>query len=526
VTDDDLAARLARAEFTPGARHFAPLVAWVAEDGVHAAAAAKALARAGAAAAKALAAALPAASPAARVALLGALAQIADPLAPGLIARALADEDAGVRRAAARGLGRKGRDDQAAGALAAALGAEKDQRVHKALVMALGKVGGAAAQLPLSRIDSPGPVLSRARLMAARDAIREAGGATIRMDVPPPRGLRALLRCRTGLETMLGEELAAASAVRVQGTSPGQVDIALGGPLAALLVARTWLEVAFVLTPPPRSAPAVTEVERAVRLLAQPQVASLLATLTTGIPRLRLTFAGGGHRRGLTWQVAEALAATAGAPISDSRQAPWTAHVILGRQAASDRLKLSPHLADSRFAWRQADVPAASHPTIAAALARWAAPRANDLVWDPFVGSGGELIETSRLAPAARLLGTDLDGRALAAAGQNLAAAQVTARLERADALEYRPEPLPSLIISNPPMGRRVRRGDVAELLAAFCTRLPHLLAPGGRLVWASALPARTKQQARLVGLQVRVLGIVDLGGFSADIQEIRRAEK
>ena len=37
--------------------------------------------------------------------------------------------------------------------------------------------------------------------------------------------------------------------------------------------------------------------------------------------------------------------------------------------------------------------------------------RADDVVWDPFVGSGTELVERALAGPYARLLGSDTDPR-------------------------------------------------------------------------------------------------------------------
>ena len=114
-------------------------------------------------------------------------------------------------------------------------------------------------------------------------------------------------------------------------------------------------------------------------------------------------------------------------------------------------------LVDPRFSWRRGDVPAASHPTLAAALARVAGARDDDVVWDPFVGSGAELAERALLGPALALFGSDVDPRALEVARANLAGAGIEARLELQDALEPAPEGV-TLIITNPPMGRRAAR--------------------------------------------------------------------
>jgi 23S rRNA G2445 N2-methylase RlmL len=123
------------------------------------------------------------------------------------------------------------------------------------------------------------------------------------------------------------------------------------------------------------------------------------------------------------------------------------------------------------------------------------------------------------------LYGTDLDPRALGAARANLEAARVQAQLTQADALTFRPAgAAPTLIISNPPMGRRVARdGSLATLLEAFLEHASRVLAPGGRVVWLSPLPERTAQRARQLGFRVQSGPDVDMGGFTARLQRLTR---
>jgi tRNA G10 N-methylase Trm11 len=172
---------------------------------------------------------------------------------------------------------------------------------------------------------------------------------------------------------------------------------------------------------------------------------------------------------------------------------------------------------DPRFAYRVADVPAASHPTIAAALARVAGVREDDVVWDPFVGSGLELAERARLGPYRSLLGTDLDADALDAARANLAGIEV--KLTRSDALLTRPRAV-TLIVTNPPMGRRVvRQGELRTFLERFVAHAASVLEPGGRLVWISPRPRMTRLHAERAGLRLERGFVVDMGGFQGEIQ-------
>ena len=170
------------------------------------------------------------------------------------------------------------------------------------------------------------------------------------------------------------------------------------------------------------------------------------------------------------------------------------------------------------------DVPAASHPTLAAALARIAGVRADDVVWDPFVGSGVELVERARLGPHRELHGTDLDARALAAARENAGRAGIDAvLLQQADARTHRVPGL-TLVLTNPPMGRRVLRArGLSGVLCQVVRNVAAQLGPGGRMVWLSPFPDATARAAADANLSVERLGAVDLGGFSAELQRFTR---
>jgi 23S rRNA G2445 N2-methylase RlmL len=193
--------------------------------------------------------------------------------------------------------------------------------------------------------------------------------------------------------------------------------------------------------------------------------------------------------------------------------------VAVHEAGAEVEIELVPRFPDPRFTYRQADVPAASHPTIAAALARVAGVRPDDVVWDPFVGSALELIERARLGPYAALHGTDIDEGALEAARANLARAGIEAvQLVHADSTAKRPRDV-TLVLTNPPMGRRVARGELAPLMDRFVVSAREALVRGGRLVWLSPMPDRTRARLEAEGFTVDLARAVDMGGFSAELQ-------
>jgi 23S rRNA G2445 N2-methylase RlmL len=153
--------------------------------------------------------------------------------------------------------------------------------------------------------------------------------------------------------------------------------------------------------------------------------------------------------------------------------------------------------------------------------------RPDDVVWDPFVGAGTELCERAIAGPFHLLIGSDRSNSALAVARENLLSAGVRGKqiaLLRGEATTLAPPGRPTLIITNPPLGRRVQRtADLAPMLDHFFENAAIRLAPGGRLVWISPFPARSEVVARRSGLDLWFTQDVDMGGFTARMQAFRR---
>jgi precorrin-6B methylase 2 len=528
---DDVPSELARCLNEPG--HTPPtraidrlLAALIDVSEEHAKVLERALARAGARVVPALLAQLPQRDPAARPRLLSLLVRLAgDVEHPALypaLSNALDEPLAQSRKLAARGLG-KLRDNSAEQRLLEALGRAPTVE-QKSIVDALGTLGGEASLAPLAALVSPDSDLERrrerARLMIERRLGRKAPGQ-LALDTPLPARWRVALSCRSGLGAVLADELRERWQPTVVGTK--RVDVEHSGSLRELLAARTALDVALVVPLAPSPGHELAPELSIAEALARHDCIAALSAWTEGTPRFRVSWTSGGHRRALTWALAAALRARTSALVNDSRAARWT---LRAPPDARGELLLVPRFdEDPRFAYRLADVPAASHPTIAAALARIAGVQRDEVVWDPFVGSGLELVERARLGPARELWGSDVDPRALAAARSNLDAAGLhQARLVEADALRFAP-PAPSLILTNPPMGRRVARdGSIGDLLDRFVEHASRVLRPSGRLVWLSPLPRRTMGVARRLGLEVVLGPDVDLGGFSAQVQICTRS--
>jgi len=511
----DLAAELAKPSFTAGRAHAVPLVDLVVRGEApvcdRAAAALAQLGDVGRTAVLArLAAELDDGATARLVGVLGRLARAGDAAARDQLIARVADAAVRVRRAAISALGKLPAADDLRSVLLArwdADGVPPDER--RALAEALGKLGGDDALARLKALDAGGDgELARRRDRAVLMVERTAGrGAVsrIRDDVAPPAAVVVQLGCRPGLGALLGEELAAAG-LTARADERGAT-LSLAQPLATLFASRLWATVAIDLPLPAGDdlAAAITQA------ILAPPTRTLLAAWTRGPIRWRLGFAEG-HKRAVVWRVARDVTAAAPELINDPSATTWDVLVD------DRRLSLVPRrLADPRFAYRVADVPAASHPTVAAALAWVAGADPADRVWDPFCGSALELIERARRGPLRSLAGSDTDPTALDAARANLAAAGLTATLATADARSHVAGPV-DLIITNPPLGSRVQL-DAAALLVAALPQFASQLASRGRLVWITPAPRKTTPVAEQLGLRCTRALRVDLGGVRGQLE-------
>ncbi len=268
--------------------------------------------------------------------------------------------------------------------------------------------------------------------------------------------------------------------------------------------------------------------EAVARTIASKFSSALMESFTKGPVRYRMEFLVGGHDRDVTKRIADRVFALNPALINDPRNAIWTVFIRDYRDTLSIELAPMPR-PDPRFAYRLRDVPAASHPPLAACMARLAGPQAGEVVWDPFCGSGLELIERSLLGGVALAIGTDLSEEAIAITRGNFAAASIAnspkLALFAGDFRDWKTIPAlgresVSLIITNPPMGRRVPIPDLEQLIASMFDAAATILRPGGRLILAN--PQKfTPRDRRLKLTQSEK---VDLGGFACHLQKYVKA--
>ena len=398
---------------------------------------------------------------------------------------------------------------------------------RRALAEALGKIGGEAALARLGALDARDDKelarrRDRALLMADRTAKR-GEDSEIAIDVAPTRALTVRLGCRPALGELLRKELEAlqlgSSFVRSV-HQPEWVEVVLTAPWSTLHASRLWATAAIMLPLEglaDRAADApgrADEVAAAiVRTLTSAETRALLTSWTRGAIRWRLGMVHG-HQRALVWRVAKEVTARAPELVNDPTATTWDVQV----DPDARTLSLIPRrIEDPRFAYRVAEVPAASTGSVAAALVWAAETRAGDRVWDPFCGSGVELVECARRAPIRSLLGTDTEPAALDAARANLAAAGVTAELALADARTHDPGAV-DLIVTNPPLGSRVHVAAGALLVEAL-PNLVRALAPKGRLVWITPSARATTPAATALGLELGRSIPVDLGGVRGRLE-------
>lgn len=494
----------------------------------------RALSRVGVAAVGVAMAHFPAAAPPLRGRLCQLVGRIAvaspdEALVEWLVLR-LRDPDGKTRRRAVRALGKIGGGEVEA-ALIAAFADDVELADARALAIALGSAGGERALARLDAVKTDDPELSRvvreAKLKLSRAALRkQPGGIDARGRASG--AVKVLLHVRAGLEDILLEELGARSGARAAGR--GRVEVLLDGPLEELFRARTFLHLGFPL--PPEPVREGEDAEAAVaRALASDAAWSVFSAYTRGPVRFRLEWASRGRQRAATFRVAAAVASLRSGLVNDPSAAAWEAVVTEKPGDGAGRLfvELWPRgLEDPRFVWRRRALPASSHPTIAAALARVGGVVPDDVVWDPFVGAGGELVERALLGPYARLVGTDTDPRALDAARENLGTANIQRfELSLSDARTFTPREPPTLVLTNPPFGKRVLEpAAIGPLLDAVLAHAARVMKPGGRFVWMSPLADVTAEAARRHGFAARLRRAVDVGGVPAELQAFTLASE
>lgn len=377
------------------------------------------------------------------------------------------------------------------------------EREKKFLAEALGKMGGPRT------LEIVGSALAQNEQRLKATLARQTDPSAINFQRVLPRNpkLRIVFRCRAGLENFVRDEISGHRLFRIIQTRAGLVETEAVGPvcLGDVFKLRCFWEVSFGIG-------SGGTMEDLARAITSSLALDVFRTFTDGPIRYRLDFVDKGHQRAAVRELALCVHRLAPSLLNGGGGAPWTV------QIRGSRVELAPHLTpDPRFAYRRRDVPAASHPPLAACLARLAGPRENDAVWDPFCGSGLELIERALLGGVARLCGTDLSPEAIEITRENIAASQLrVARIELAatDFRQFDPGKV-TLIITNPPLGKRVPVPNLRELIQELFEISARTLTPGGRLALANPVEVQVP-----AGLKLEYRQRIDFGGFHCLIEK------
>lgn len=436
----------------------------------------------------------------------------------------LADPSEKIRRYAMAALPKLGDDPSAEGRLLGILAAPAGDRERRRAAEALEKVGGEAA-LEAARRDPVALPIAQDRL-AARVARRvDPGSVNLDRILTRFAGLRIHLHCRVGLERLLADEarVLLPRQLAVRAVLPGQVVAEALAPLSLgdIHRLRCFSHLGLALGEARADTPADAALALA-RRIAAPRLRELGAAFNDGAFRYRIDLDPSLGDASLLRRVAAEVHRLDPTLLNDPREAPWSVDIRPTPRGAG--LELRPRLApDPRFSYRVGEVAAGSHPPLAAAMARLAGSFQGEVAWDPFCGAGVELVERARLGGVERLVGTDLSAEALGHARRNLEAAGlpgVRVSLVEADFREHARVPEVgvggvTLVITNPPMGRRVPVPDLKGLIAELFRAAASALRPGGRLVFPN--PVKVEPPAGTLRLASR--SRVDLGGFECRLE-------
>lgn len=442
----------------------------------------------------------------------------------------LQDPSEKIRRYAMAALPKIGAGTSEEGEILSLLKPDTGEREKKFVGRVLEKIGGAATLQAATT--TPGLTPETQQKVKASLA-RQESPSVVHLDreVKNFRGLRIHLRCRKGLENIVRQEvqefIGKNRKFRLLEFRGECVALTPKAPfsLAELFQLRCFDTVGFglgvVRAPKPEEA-----IGPLAELITQPVTKYLMQTLTEGSLRYRMDYVGKGHQRGAVREVASRAYTLCPEILNDSRQAPWSIDLysIKGGTSVELRPKLTP---DPRLYYRTDDVWASSHPPLAACMARLAGRMENDVVWDPFCGSGMELIERALLGGVKSIHGTDLDPKALAIAQANFTAAKLSgieANFTQADFRDFAKikgigRRGVTLIITNPPMGRRIRVPSLQGLIEDFFVVAAAALQDGGRLVFPN--PLRLEPRDATFKLEYRQE--IDLGGFECRLEIYRK---
>jgi predicted RNA methylase len=333
---------------------------------------------------------------------------------------------------------------------------------------------------------------------------------------------RVRWHCRPGLGRWLKSELAS---FRAKAISETTFEAKTQACIDDIARPRIALHFGFELPVADAETNATTQsrVRALVSAVASPEARGIFLGLTKTKKdriRYRIEWEGLGHQRAATRDAVALIDDKCPFLLNDPTDTTWQIIATCHDDTLID-VELRPNRwTDTRFSYRVEEVQGASHPTISAALARVAGVRADDVVWDPFVGAGTELIERAMAGPYRSLYGSDIDPKAVFAAQSCLRVANIHATIVVSDFRQCRPPEPVSLVITNPPMGHRVlEKNDLEPLFEDFFAHMRESLRRDGRIVMLSPLPRQTAAMGESHGMNVIRQTRLEVANVLAELQ-------
>lgn len=424
-----------------------------------------------------------------------------------------------IRRYAMGALPKLGAGAQEEAALLELLKTDANERERKFLEESLNKIG---SEQTLQNAGLSAQTQQKVQATVTRQNVQTTIGLDRKLKALP--GLRLHLHCRKGLEEIVRDELESSARAgdlfRILEVRPGLVALSPQAPftLGDIFSLRCFGTLGLVISSPGNRD---TGTDAIASFITSSRSLEILRAFTEGPIRYRLDFIGKGHQRGAIRDIANRVFGLCPEILNDAKSAPWAVDIL-----GSGMVELRPRFVpDPRFVYREQDVPAASHPPLAASLARLAERDRDEVVWDPFCGSGLEIIESVRLGGVKKVYGTDLSEEAIDIANRNYSAAGLTGTPAEFVCSDFRDFAAKlgansvNLVITNPPLGRRVPIASIRQLIADLYFSAARVLRPGGSLVFVNPLPDPGSHPA----LRLQSRRKVDLGGFECRMEMYRK---
>ena len=380
--------------------------------------------------------------------------------------------------------------------------------VKKAVFETLRKAGTAKFLPELDKINLPAEFLqASAELRLTLNRKRPMPTSSLGHQTDFKLTLPTSLECYPGLETLLAEACKVQH-LSVTTTKPGLVTVGSGANWKDLWSVRLFDRLSFTCHVPLGSAKELAAKTYDVLF------SEILAPLTEGIVSYRLDVSVATASRDFRTNFCTEIQRLSARFQNQTQQALW--QIEIEEFKSGFKVTCSPsRSADPRFKYRQQAALGASHPTIAAALVALAQCNGNDTIWDPFAGGGTELIEACLAAKPRRLLATEGNTEAQELMRQRFFELQLTPpEIVACDAMQFHPKGV-TKIITNPPLGRRLRNTDPLALGEKLLRHLAKESDYGVVLSWMNPSHRTLGPLAEQLGLRLERNFHVNMGGIT-----------